>query len=189
MCNICGVTELHGGTAKAPALRLVHAAHESETEWSWFCGRCAAPSPDGLPPAPYARVCSECGLGLLLETRRDVAPEARQAFLVVDSALLVQAVSRRAERLLAVVEDQAVNRPIAELLIAADADVARPSALGEAITRTLCDGDEARDTFARPWNTFGVRLRVRIAPCGPPRAALLVLDAPPLQSLQPPKQG
>jgi hypothetical protein len=183
------VSELSGGTAKAPALRLVHGAHESEPEWTWFCGRCAAPSPDGLPPAPYARVCGECGLGLLLETRRDVAPKTRQAFVVVDSALLVQAVSRRAERLLAVAEEDAVNRPIAELLIAADSDSARPSALGESISQTLGAGDDTTDTFARPWNTFGVRLRVRIAPCGPPRAALLVLDAPPPQSLKPVAQS
>jgi hypothetical protein len=30
--------------------------------------------------------------------------------------------------------------------------------------------------FVRPWNTFGVRLRSRVASCGPPRAALVVLD-------------
>jgi hypothetical protein len=29
----------------------------------------------------------------------------------------------------------------------------------------------------RPWNTFGVRMRARIATCGPPRAALIVLDS------------
>jgi hypothetical protein len=28
----------------------------------------------------------------------------------------------------------------------------------------------------RPWNTFGVRMRAKIAMCGPPRAALIVLD-------------
>jgi hypothetical protein len=30
--------------------------------------------------------------------------------------------------------------------------------------------------FVRPWNTFGVRLRARVASCGPPRAALVVLE-------------
>ena len=30
--------------------------------------------------------------------------------------------------------------------------------------------------FVRPWNTFGVRMRARIATCGPPRAALIVLE-------------
>ena len=38
------------------------------------------------------------------------------------------------------------------------------------------DPDTAR-AFVRPWNTFGVRMRARIATCGPPRAALIVLDS------------
>ncbi|HEY6524495.1 MAG TPA: hypothetical protein VIY10_12035, partial [Solirubrobacteraceae bacterium] len=37
------------------------------------------------------------------------------------------------------------------------------------------DPDTSR-SFVRPWNTFGVRLRARIATCGPPRAALVVLE-------------
>jgi hypothetical protein len=36
----------------------------------------------------------------------------------------------------------------------------------------------------RPWNTFGVRLQARIAPCGPPRAALIVLGTPRRQRLR-----
>ncbi len=179
------MSDLSRGTARAPALRLIRGSPEPPAEWGWFCGRCAAPAPDGAAPAPYARVCRECGLGLLLETRRDATPEAHQAFLVVDSTLLVQGLSRRAERLLGVVEEHAVNRPISELLIAADADVARPSALAEAISDALAKGDDVCFAFARPWNTFGVRLGIRIAPCGPPRAALLVLDASPLRSLRP----
>ncbi len=82
------------------------------------------------------------------------------------------------------VEEQTVNRPISELLIAADADAARPSALAETVNETLGSGDEPGFTFARPWNTFGVRIGVRIAPCGPPRAALLVLDVPRVRSLR-----
>ena len=33
-----------------------------------------------------------------------------------------------------------------------------------------------RTTVVRPANTFGIRLTARIASCGPPRAALLVLE-------------
>ena len=121
----------------------------AEVEWTWFCGHCAAPSPSSSPPPPTARVCTSCGLGLLLETRADTAPDPRDAFLVVDTSLLVQAMSRRAQALLELTEAEAVNRPAAELLVAAD---------------------------VRPWNTFGVRMRAKIAPCGPPRAALVVLE-------------
>jgi hypothetical protein len=47
------------------------------------------------------------------------------------------------------------------------------------------ESDEPVDTFVRPWNTFGVRMRATIAPCGPPRAALVVLggDRPRLHAV------
>jgi len=38
--------------------------------------------------------------------------------------------------------------------------------------------------FVRPWNTFGVRLRARVASCGPPRAALVVLEHQQARSLR-----
>src|SRR5947209_18785201 len=98
--------------ASRPALRLVQGAAAQPIEWSWFCGHCAAPSPGSQAPPPTARVCRSCGLGLLLETRRDLIPGGEDAFLVVDSALLIQALSHHAEDLLGVSEDEAVNRPI-----------------------------------------------------------------------------
>jgi PAS domain-containing protein len=104
-------------------------------------------------------------------------PSERDAFVVVDNALLVQAVSRRAQSLLAVTEEEAVNRPISELLMSADAE-AQGSRLSAAIAEAADGGSDPVSTFVRPWNTFGVRIRARIAPCGPPRAALLVLDSP-----------
>jgi len=121
-------------------------------------------------------VCQSCGLGLLLEARADVVPTERDAFLVIDSSLLVQAMSRRAQVLLALTEEEAVNRPVSELLVSPDAETeGNPLAL--AITGAASGHGEPVNTFVRPWNTFGVRMRVRIAPCGPPRAALLVLEA------------
>lgn len=122
-------------------------------------------------------MCRSCGLGLLLETRVDAVPRERDAFVVIDNALLVQAVSRRAQSLLAVTEEEAVNRPISDLLMSADAE-AQGSRLSMAIASAADGGSDPITTFVRPWNTFGVRLRARIAPCGPPRAALLVLDSP-----------
>jgi PAS domain-containing protein len=160
--------------SQRPALRLVEDT-ASELGFAWFCGHCAAPSPHAEPPAPNQRVCTSCGLGLLLESRQDLMPSARDAFLVVDSQLLVQALSRRAETLLGVTEELAVNRPIAELLVPADAEAQGSTRLAAAVSEALID-DEPVNVFVRPWNTFGVRMRVRIGPCGPPRAALLVLD-------------
>jgi PAS domain-containing protein len=121
-------------------------------------------------------VCPSCGLGLLLEARADVVPDERDAFLVIDSSLLVQAMSRRAQVLLAVSEEEAVNRPISELLVSPDAETAG-SRLAVAITGAASGEGEPVSAFVRPWNTFGVRMRARIAPCGPPRAALVVLES------------
>lgn len=160
-----------------PQLRLVESQSVVEAEWTWFCGHCAAPAPNGDPPAPNARVCPSCSLGLLLESRSDVVPTSRDAFLVVDSSLLVQGVSRRAEGMLDVAEALTVNQPLANLLTAADAESPGPSRLMAAITAAM-ESDEPVDTFVRPWNTFGVRMRATVAPCGPPRAALVVLDPP-----------
>jgi hypothetical protein len=167
-----------GRQGSRPALRLVEGLGSPIVEWAWFCGHCAAPAPGRTPPAPTARVCSSCGLGLLLETRSDTLPTDRDAFLVVDSALLVQAMSRRAQVLLSVCEEEAVNRPVAELLVPADAEAQGHTGFAAAIAHTSQGTDEPASAYVRPWNTFGVRLRARIAPCGPPRAALVILQGP-----------
>ncbi len=49
-------------------------------------------------------------------------PGDGEAFLVVDSALLVQAMSKRAEAFLSMSEEDAVDKPVAELLVPADAE-------------------------------------------------------------------
>jgi PAS domain-containing protein len=161
-----------------PALRLVQPAGEPAVEWTWFCGHCAAPAPSQDPPPPHARVCRSCGLGLLLEARSDAAPEQDDSFLVVDSTLLIQAVSQTAERLLGVTEEEAINQPVSQLLVPADAEARGATAFAAAVADAL-SSEEPSNTFVRPWNTFGVRMRVKIAACGPPAAALLVLDAAP----------
>jgi hypothetical protein len=161
-----------------PALRLVEGGLDTAVPWQWFCGHCAAPSPTGAAPPPTARVCTSCGLGLLLEAREDAVPDPRDAFLVVDSALLIQAMSKEAQALLDMSEETAVDKPVAELLVPADAEAQGRTGFAAAISQAADghDPDSGR-AFVRPWNTFGVRLRARIATCGPPRAALIVLDS------------
>jgi len=172
------------GQGSRPALRLVEGTGAPQVEWAWFCGNCAAPSPHGDAPPPTARVCPSCGLGLLLETRRDVLPSSHDAFLVIDSALLVQAVSRRAQALLGVTEEGAVDRPVAELLAPADAEAQGRAGFAAALADAAAGADEPANAIVRPWNTFGVRMRARIAPCGPPRAALIVLEDPAARRLR-----
>jgi PAS domain-containing protein len=133
-------------------------------------------------------VCTRCGLGLLLEAREDAVPDPRDAFLVVDGRLLVQAMSREAQTLLGYAEEDAVDRPVAELLVPAEAEGEERGGFAGAIADAAAgDQPEGGRAYVRPWNTFGVRLRARIAPCGPPRAALIVLDTgrgPSLRAIQ-----
>ncbi|MFZ0089715.1 MAG: PAS domain-containing protein [Solirubrobacteraceae bacterium] len=161
-----------------PALRLVEGGLDTSANWLWFCGHCASPSPGGTPPPPTARVCTSCGLGLLLEAREDAVPSDRDAFLVVDSALLVQAMSREAQSLLDLSEEMAIDRPVADLLVPADAESQARTGFAVAIMDAAAGHDpEPARTVVRPWNTFGVRMRAKIATCGPPRAALVVLES------------
>ena len=168
-----------------PALKLVESGARAEpVEFAWFCGHCAAPSRDDQPPAPTARVCPSCGLGIMLETRADIAPSHSDAFLVIDGALLVQAMSWRAETLLGVTEESAVNRPVMHLLVPADAEAGGPARFAAALSEAAAGAAEPVSAFVRPWSTFGVRLRARVASCGPPRAALVVLEDQQLRVVQ-----
>jgi PAS domain-containing protein len=164
--------------AQRPALKVLSGGMPEQAvaeEWAWFCGHCAA-APAFEPPLPTARVCGSCGLGILLETPLAALPNARDAFLVVDSSLRVQALSKRAESLLDVGEENAIDRSVLDLLSPADAETAGPGSFPFAIAEAAGNSNEPVSVFLRPWNTFGVRIRARIAPCGPPRAALLVLE-------------
>jgi len=164
--------------AEPGRLRLVYSADELDVSPGWFCGHCAAGVPQGFVPAPNARVCRRCGLGLLLETRGDGLPAPSDAFLVVDRALTVQALSDRAERLLGLSEEEAIDQPVGELLLPAEAERADRVALARAIMETVSDGEEFAYAWVRPASTYGVRMRARISACGPPRAALVVLRSP-----------
>lgn len=170
-------------TRQPNVLRLVHSAIECDAAPKWFCGNCAAEASSA--PPPNARVCSSCGLGLMLETRSDGAPAESDAFLIVDATLAVQAVSERAEQLLGVTEQGIVDRHIQELLIPASAENRDPAGFSRAIIESATRSDEFTFAYVRPWNTYGVRMRARISACGPPRAALIVLESgyPPLEAV------
>ena len=161
-----------------PSLRLVAPAEIEQVVPSVaFCSHCGIrPSTPSKDTAPGSRVCGECGLGLILEAVEDIAPRAGDAFLVLDRVLSVCAVSRGAERLLATTEPDAVNRHVAELLMPAAAEEKRGESLSVAVAWAARGDGGIRTTTVRPANTFGIRLTARIAGCGPPQAALLVLE-------------
>ena len=170
----------HTGRARTgrPALRLLSAPteHEAPVPTISFCSHCGIRPAAPASLAPSSRVCGACGLGLILESGADIAPKAGDAFLVLDRSLSVCAVSQAAERLLATSEPDAVNRHITNLLMPADAEENGGESLSLAVAWAALGGGATRTTVVRPANTFGIRLTARIGACGPPRAALLVLD-------------
>ncbi|HWE32617.1 MAG TPA: hypothetical protein VG410_03980 [Solirubrobacteraceae bacterium] len=149
-----------------PALRLLDSARST-----LFCGHCGEHSAEA-----ESRVCRSCGLGLLLRAEPDDAPRPGDAFLIVDRSLSVQAVSAGAELELGVREAHAINRHVTELLIGGEAEPPDAASLAVAIARAASGGGDAQPVTVRPSHTFGVRLRARIAACGPPQAVLVVLD-------------
>jgi hypothetical protein len=138
-----------------------------------FCGHC------GHPPGPEAesptRVCARCSLGLLVSAPADAAPGPTDAFLLVSSSLSVCAVSHEAEGLLQTAETEAVDRRVTDLLVPADVEVAGTESLVTRIVRAARGEDAEGSLVVRPAREFGIRFRAKVAPCGPPRAALLVL--------------
>ena len=138
-----------------------------------FCGHCGQAPVQAQP----SRVCGHCGLGLVLQAPADVAPRDGEPFLVIDSTLSVCAVSAEAEALLGMDETKAVNQHIADFLVPADANAPSSDNLLALLVSAASGGGEPRTAVVRPRSEFGVRFRVRIGPCGPPHAALLVLIA------------
>jgi hypothetical protein len=154
------------------ALALVTSPIPDPTPTTSFCSHCGA-RPNGNQDS---RVCQDCGFGVLLEARADVAPGPGDAFMVLDSSLSVCAVSEEAERLLAMPETDAVNRHVTELVVPADAEARGSQNLAVAVTWAARGDEGPSRVTVRPTNTFGVRLSARIASCGPPKAALVVFE-------------
>lgn len=153
-------------------LRLLTTPAENRPAEVSFCSHCGSQPGSELS----TRVCEDCGLGLMLQTQVDAAPRPGDAFLVIDRSLSVCAVSSAAERLLATLETDAVNRHVTELLVPADAEAQNGMNLAAAVTWAAGGEEGAHAVTVRPANTFGVRLHARIAGCGPPRAALVVFE-------------
>jgi hypothetical protein len=139
-----------------------------------FCGHCGRP-PVETDIRPATRVCARCGLGLMVAAQAGAVPSPDDPFLLVDGQLSICAVSRHAEDLLLVPETQAVNRHIADLLVPADIEVAGPESLVNLIVHAARGAGETHRVVVRPPREFGIRFWARVGPCGPPRAALIVL--------------
>jgi hypothetical protein len=155
-------------------LRLVTAPEEARPLKS-FCGHCAASPPEGASARIGSRVCGRCGMGVLLEAAADLAPTPADAFMVVDARMSVSALSRRCERLLDVVEPDAVGRHLNEFLAPADTDVPAAQGFYAQVLLAATGGAEATTVAVRPADEFGILYWARVGACGPSRAALLLL--------------
>jgi PAS fold len=129
-----------------------------------FCSRCGRMSdrPAGR------RVCQACGLGVLLSCPADALPGGAAAFLVVDSDLRVSAASAKAERLLG---ERASGSHVPEL-------IAGRLGNGELTRQLARAANGLSGTATLEVSVSGRRgsFEARVSPCGPPRAALLVLS-------------
>ncbi len=139
-----------------------------------FCGHCGRP-PLEADIQSASRVCTRCGLGLMVAAPPEAAPSPNDPFLLVDGQLSICAVGRLAEELLLTSETQVVNSHIGDLLVPADIEVAGPESLVNLIVHAARGTGETHHVVLRPAKEFGIRFWARIAPCGPPRAALVVL--------------
>jgi hypothetical protein len=140
-----------------------------------FCGHCGRRA--ALEAAqPSSRVCASCELGLLIGAPPQLAPAPGDSFLLVDSTLSVCGVSALAEELLGMPETEAVNRHFNELLVPADAEASSPGDLVNLLLHAARGDAAMSDVVVRPTSEYGIRYWARIGPCGPPRAALVVLS-------------
>ncbi len=159
--------------ASTAALKLVPATREAARPHRWFCDACGAPASNAGPPLPMARTCSACARGVLVEAAEELAPEEGDAFLLVDESLTVAACSQAAEALLD--RESLIGLRCGELLEVASLE-AHGASLAAVVAAAAHGEAEPRALTVRPVGEFGVRHRLRIGTCGPPRAALLVFD-------------
>jgi hypothetical protein len=142
-----------------------------------FCSRCGHPS--GEPAKhnerfPRERVCTRCGMGLMLTCARDALPGTAAAFLVVTFDLRLSAVSEAGEKIFGA-EQSLVRTPLLDVLTSPLGDDQLIRYTGQAAQR-------ASEPVVLPVRLASSAaaevgtMAARIATCGPPRAALITVE-------------
>jgi hypothetical protein len=131
----------------------------SPTQLVRFCTHCGT-----LSHETARRVCGVCGLGIVLSCAPGVLPRSGAAFLVVKSNLRISAASEAVESLLGD-PDALIGEPVLEVI---SGDPSLPRWIARAAM-----GSQRVTSVALRLGTR--RINGRIATCGDPRAALLVL--------------
>jgi hypothetical protein len=137
-----------------------------------FCAHCGTQPEQGKTTS--SRICSQCGLGLVLRARGDTAPQSDEAFLVVDGALAVCAVSREAEVLLDTSEPHAIGTFLGQFFV--------PAAVTDRLTENFFALVRRAAHRSAPPRHSAVRRAggderyiARVGWCGKPSAALVVV--------------
>ena len=146
-----------------------------------FCTRCGTTTaePDA-PGAPFGfdRVCGRCGMGVMLSAPLKALPGSGAAVVVVTREGRISAVSEAAEHLVGE-EPGLLGMPIGSTLSSEEGD----ELLARQLARAAGGGREVAEAVLTPVPQAGSRpgrLTARITKCGPPRAALLVLERAPV---------
>jgi hypothetical protein len=125
-----------------------------------FCTHCAA-----LAGESGARVCTVCGLGVMLTCEPGVLPRAGAAFLIVKSDLRISAASEAVAPLLGDTDGLTGERVLD--VVSGDPSLPRWIARAAMGSRRVTSVALRRGTR---------RINGRVATCGEPPAALLVLE-------------
>ena len=125
-------------------------------------------------PYGFDRVCQRCGMGVMLSAPSVALADAGAAFVVVTRQGRISAVSEAAERLVGE-EPGLLGMPVTTAVTSPtdEAQLLRSLARAAGGGREIVRGPviHAGQRSGRPG-----KMNARIAGCGPPRAALLVLE-------------
>ena len=130
----------------------------SPTNAVHFCTHCGT-----LSASAMQRVCDVCGLGVVLSCAPGVLPRAGAAFLVVKNDLRISAASEAAEQFLG---DGLVGQPLLDVL-------SGDPGLPRWIARAAMGSGRVVSVALRKGTR---RINGRVAACGNPPAALVVLQ-------------
>jgi ribosomal protein S27AE len=142
-----------------------------------FCSRCGVVREErelSFTPPDLERVCSDCGMGVMLSAGRDALPTSGLAFLIVTEDLRISAVSEAAERIFGCETDL-----LGSMLFTA---MTSPLGLEELALRIARAASGGRDVVLIPIELErGARpsfrpLKARVSSCGPPRGALVAIE-------------
>lgn len=137
-----------------------------------FCGYCGYP-PMGRWRSVAHRVCMRCEMGMVLRAPPGLQPRFYEPFVIVDPRLRIQAISQRAEVLLMVDEPAAIDVPLVEFLVCRT-DQAQIDLAG-LVDRAVGGSTLATRVELRSVGDPPIDVVARVAGCGPPPAAVLIL--------------